>query len=276
MAAERPTRAARRGAGLLHEFRLFGIALQFLTRVPVRTGRYEPAWLNDSARQFPPVGALVGVFGAAVLWATAAVWPLPLAVVASMVATVWITGGFHEDGLADTCDGLGGAVSREKALEIMKDSRLGTYGALGLLFALGSKACALWALAEQSIAAAAVALVLAHGVSRAGAVAVLSLLPYGGDPVHAKARPMAQGGGAAVAVAALAWSAVFAISAWLAMPDAFTVPRTSLALGCAAATVLAWSLRLRRRLGGYTGDTLGAVQQCSELAVYLALVAMPA
>lgn len=275
MTAERPTRVMRRGGGLLRELQLFVVALQFLTRVPVRIGRYEPEWLNDSARQFPPVGALVGVFGAAVLWAAAALWPLPLAVAASMAATAWITGGFHEDGLADTCDGLGGAVSREKALQIMKDSRLGTYGALGLLFTLGLKACALWALAEQSIAAAAVALVLAHGVSRAGAVAVLSLLPYGGDPVHAKARPMAQGGGAAVAVAALAWSAVFAISAWLAMPDAFTVPRTSLALGCAAATVLAWSLRLRRRLGGYTGDTLGAVQQCSELAVYLALVTVP-
>ena len=160
---ERSTRRPP-GGRALHELRLLGIALQFLTRVPVRVGRFEPSWLADSARHFPLVGALVGAFGGATLWGAATLWPLPLAVALSMAATAWITGGFHEDGLADTCDGLGGAVDREKALAIMKDSRLGSYGVIGLLFVLGQKACALWTLSTESVALASVALVLAHGV----------------------------------------------------------------------------------------------------------------
>lgn len=243
--------------------------------MPVRLGRFEPSWLVDSARHFPLVGILVGIFGAAVLWSAAALWPLPLAVMLSMAATAWLTGGFHEDGLADTCDGLGGAVGREKALEIMKDSRLGTYGALGLVFVLGLKACALWALASESVALAAVALVLAHGVSRAGAVTVLALLPYGGDPGHAKALPMTRRGGASLAAAAFAWTAAFAVAAWLAMPDGLGAGRLAFALGCTASTVLGCAAWLRSRLGGHTGDALGAVQQLGELAVYLALAALP-
>ena len=119
---------------MLHELRLFFIALQFFTRLPVpRWVGYEPEWLHQSARHFPLVGALVGVVGAAVLWAALWLFPMPVAVVLSMVATVLLTGAFHEDGLADTCDALGGAVSRERALEIMKDTRIGSYGAIGLL-----------------------------------------------------------------------------------------------------------------------------------------------
>lgn len=271
---ERSTRRPP-GGRALHELRLLGIALQFLTRVPVRVGRFEPSWLADSARHFPLVGALVGAFGGATLWGAATLWPLPLAVALSMAATAWITGGFHEDGLADTCDGLGGAVDREKALAIMKDSRLGTYGALGLLFVLGLKACALWTLSTESVALAAVALVLAHGVSRAAAVAVTTLLPYGGDTGHAKALPMTRRGGVPLAAAALAWTAAFAVASGSAMPDALVPLRIALALGCAAAVMLGCASWLRRRLDGYTGDTLGAVQQFSELATYLALCALP-
>lgn len=260
---------------MLHELRLLGIALQFLTRIPVRVGRFEPSWLADSARHFPLVGGLVGSFGAAVLWGAASLWPLPIAVVASMAATAWLTGGFHEDGLADTCDGLGGAVDREKALEIMKDSRLGTYGALGLMFVLALKACALWILAVASIPLAAVVLVLAHGVSRAGAVAILILLPYAGDPVRAKALPMTRRGGTPLALAVTAWTGTFAIAAGLAMPDLLGPARIAIALACAATAVLGCALWLHRRLDGYTGDTLGAVQQLGELSMYLAIAALP-
>src|SRR5690606_13829879 len=99
-----------------HECRLVGIALQFLTRVPVPVECFDATWLRASLRHFPLVGAMVGGFGAAVLWAAAAVWPLAVAVPLSMLATVALTGGFHEDGLADTCDGLGGRVERAQAL----------------------------------------------------------------------------------------------------------------------------------------------------------------
>ena len=130
---------------VLHELRLMAIALQFFTRVPVpaRVG-FEPAWLNASARHFPLVGLLVGAVAALALAVGSQALGTAIGVWLSIAATVWLTGAFHEDGLADTCDALGGAVSRERALEIMKDSRIGTYGAVGLLLVLGLKACLLY------------------------------------------------------------------------------------------------------------------------------------
>src|SRR5262249_46954693 len=107
-----------------HELRLVGVAMQFLTRIPVPLRHFDPDWLHASARHFPLVGAMVGICAGAVLWGAAALWPASMAALLSMAATAWLTSAFHEDGLADTCDGLGGATTRERALAIMKDSRL--------------------------------------------------------------------------------------------------------------------------------------------------------
>lgn len=250
-----------------HELRLIGVALQFLTRVPVRVG-FDPLWLNQSARHFPLVGALVGAVGALVLWAAGLVFTPAVAVGLSMVATVLLTGAFHEDGLADTCDALGGAVSRERALEIMKDSRIGTYGALGLLLVLGLKSATLVALPPVWAMAS---LVLAHTVSRTAAVVLIRLLPYAGDVSQAKAKPLAEristggllvavGWALAVGVALIAWRAGW----WPMVVTAWAVA----ALG-------AWACGrwFMRRLGGITGDTLGATQQLTELAVLLGWLA---
>jgi adenosylcobinamide-GDP ribazoletransferase len=234
----------------LHELRLAFVALQFLTRVPVpRWVGFEPAWLQACLRHFPLVGACVGGFAAAVLWTALALWPPAVAAALSVVATVWLTGAFHEDGLADTCDGLGGAVSRARALEIMKDSRIGSYGAAGL----------------------GLALVWGHAASRAAPVLLVWQLPYAGDPEHAKAKPLAtQIGGPGVATA-LAWLVILATAMTLLQPGLWA----ALAVSAAAAALAAvWCARwLRRRLGGFTGDTLGATQQVTELAVLLAWLA---
>lgn len=259
---------------LVHELRLFLIALQFFTRVPIpsRVG-FEPAWLQACARHFPAVGLVVGGFGAAVLLGASLLWPPAVAAGLCIAATVWLTGGFHEDGLADTCDGLGGAVRRERALEIMKDSRLGSYGALGLLLVLGLKAAALAALTGHSPMLAALALAWGHGASRCAPVLLMRLLPYGGDPEHAKAKPLALHiGGVGVAVA-LGWlMAASVAAAWLGGAAA----RAALpwALGALGLVVLWMARWLRRRLGGFTGDTLGAAQQFSELAALLAWLAV--
>ncbi len=273
----------------VHELRLLAVALQFLTRIPVPLRRFDPQWLHHSARHFPAVGMLVGAFGACVLAGASLIWPAPVAVLASMAATAWLTGGFHEDGLADTCDGLGGAVSRERALEIMKDSRLGSYGALGLAFTIALKAAALVALAAHSIAVAAGALVFAHAASRACAVVLMGALPYAGDVDHAKAKPMARPAGALAPAVALGWTLALAAAVALtgsgtaadALPAALAavlpaaLPSALAAALLAALAVTAWCGRwLRRRLGGYTGDTLGATQQWTELSIYLALAAL--
>jgi adenosylcobinamide-GDP ribazoletransferase len=250
-----------------HELRLIGVALQFLTRVPVRVG-FDPSWLNQSARHFPLVGAFVGALGALVLCAASLVFPSAVAVGLSMVATVLLTGAFHEDGLADTCDALGGAVSRERALEIMKDSRIGTYGALGLLLVLGLKAATLVALPP---AWAMAALLLAHTVSRAAAVALIRLLPYAGDVSQAKAKPLAERISTGGLLVGLAWAVMvgLALIAW----QAGWWPMVVTAWGVAALGAWVCGRWFVRRLGGITGDTLGATQQLTELAVLLGWLA---
>lgn len=263
---------------MLHELRLALIALQFLTRVPVpRWVGFEPTWLQACLRHFPLVGAGVGLVAAVVLWAALWLWPPLVAAALSVVSTVWLTGAFHEDGLADTCDGLGGAVSRERALEIMKDSRIGSYGAVGLVLALLLKVGLVAALAATAlVSSVGLALVLAalvwnHAASRAAPALLVWRLPYAGDAAHAKAKPLAmQTDGGSVA-AALAWLLLLAVGLLTAWPD-LVVPLAAALLTGAGATALCarW---LRRRLGGFTGDTLGATQQIVELAGLLAWAA---
>jgi len=262
----------------LHELRLAAVALQFLTRVPVpRWVGFEPAWLHQCVRHFPLIGALVGAWGAAVLWAVLWLWPPLVASVLSLIATVWLTGAFHEDGLADTCDGLGGSVSRERSLEIMKDSRIGTYGAVALVLALALKVAMIEALTTTDVAFALTALVWSHAASRVAPVVLVWRLPYAGDVEHAKAKPLAtnvSGGGVAVAVA---WMLVMSLGAWWACDIASRSTLLAALWSATAAAVLAaaacarW---LRRRLGGFTGDTLGATQQIVEGACLLAWLAV--
>lgn len=253
-----------------HELRLFFIALQFFTRIPVpRWVGYSPVWLNASARHFPAVGLFVGVLAAGVFVAAGLRFPGIVAAWICVAFTVWLTGAFHEDGLADTCDGLGGAVSRERALEIMKDSRLGTYGAVGLVIVLALKTHALAALPTLW---AASALVISHTLSRSMSVLLIRSLPYAGDLDKAKAKPLATQLGATGVVVALLWSVVPVV--------ALVGINPSLWGGCLASVLAAFATALwchrwfRRRVGGFTGDLLGATQQLSELAIVLTWLAV--
>ena len=258
---------------LAHELRLIGVALQFLTRVPVRLARFEPEWLHASARHFPLVGAGVGLVAGGTAWLAALCWPPLVAALLSMVATAWLTGAFHEDGLADTCDGLGGAVSRERALEIMKDSRLGSYGALGLGLTLALKAAALAALIGVSPLLAALASLLAHGASRALAVLAMGWLPYAREVAQAKAKPLARPAGVVAPAVACVWLLVLTGLVARLAPAAVDASAWWLCVGAACGVALLCGRWFLRRLGGVTGDTLGALQQWSEWAVYLVLAA---
>lgn len=250
--------------------RLFLVALQFLTRLPVRLHRFEPAWLNDCVRHFPLVGALVGSVGAGVLVAGAQWWPAWVAALLALAATVALTGGFHEDGLADTFDALGGVVPREKALAIMKDSRIGSYGALALGLSLLLRAALLAVLATRPLAGAVAALLASHAWARAAAVGVMVSLPYGGDAEHAKAKPLALAVAPRNLAIALSWCLALAgaLAAWGVAWQRLAV--AALAVLLVAVVMRQW---LRRRLGGYTGDGLGATEQLAEIAVLLAFTA---
>jgi adenosylcobinamide-GDP ribazoletransferase len=257
-----------------HQLRLLFIALQFFTRVPIpRWVGFEPEWLHHSARYFPAVGALVGLVGACVFGAAHLLFGPLVAALLCIVATVLLTGGFHEDGFADTCDGLGGHVSRARALEIMKDSRIGAYGAIGLVLMLGLKAATLSALGAASVWVAMAALLVAHTASRTATVLMIAWLPYAGDETHAKAKPLAQRARpsdvfiACFTALLLASLVVLAGSRGLAV-GSWTAVVTSL---LAASLMLLWCNRwLKKRLGGVTGDTLGATQQLVEVAMLLA------
>jgi adenosylcobinamide-GDP ribazoletransferase len=277
---------------LVHQLRLFLVALQFLTRVPVPAWvGFEATWLQQCLRCFPLVGALVGLGGALVLAAAAFWWPPSVAVVLSMAFTVWLTGGFHEDGWADTCDGLGGSVSRERALTIMKDSRLGSYGALGLIGILGLKSSVLMALAtplhteltsaetsqirQVLLAWTMLGMVWCHAASRLVPVLLTRWLPYAGDLDHAKAKPLALQVDRRTALGAVLCTALVAAVLWLCLWQAgWPTPTLEEALGRASAAMFLGGLFCARwfkqRLGGYTGDTLGASQQLTEVLGLLA------
>jgi adenosylcobinamide-GDP ribazoletransferase len=257
------------------------LALQFFTRVPV-TGRladwvgYSPAMLRASAAHFPGIGLLVGLLGAGVAVGLLVLMPAgpfaPLvAAVLSTIATILFTGALHEDGLADVADGLGGSFDRQRALEIMKDSRVGSYGALAVALALAAKVSLLAQLGSANVRTLAVGLVLAHVLSRAWPLVLIRWLPYVGDDHGTKSKPMADAISAATLAGGLLWVLVVCVGVLALQGAAFLV-----APMLASALALAWMARLfSRRLQGFTGDCLGATQQVCEIACYLgvALVA---
>ncbi len=258
---------------LLHETRLFFIALQFFTRCPIPAWvGFEPLWLQHCARYFPAVGLCVGSFAGLALWGGLWLWPPAVAVGLSMAASIWLTGGFHEDGWADSCDGLGGSVSREKALLIMKDSRIGSYGALGLILMLGLKAACLVGLIAVDPLLAVLALLWSHTASRAAPVWLMHALDYAGDAEHAKAKPLATQAGIATVGLTLAW--VLGTGALLALLTPRLLPALCAAALVGAVTTGLMQRWLKQRLGGYTGDNLGATQQLVELSSLLTLLAV--
>lgn len=257
------------------------LALQFFTRVPV-TGRladwvgYSPAMLRASAAHFPGVGWLAGLWMGAVFFGLQ--WLLPpvgaapwVAAIGATIAGVLLTGAFHEDGLADLCDGLGGSADRTRALAIMKDSRIGSFGAIALVLALFAKVGLLALLAQTDALRAVAALFLAQVVSRATPLLIIFSLPHVGDFDGSKSKPLADGLTPSALLAGGLWTALaLCLVVWL-YPGA---PWWGGLLGAAAATL--WMRRwLQRRLQGFTGDGLGATQQLSELLFYLGFALSP-
>jgi adenosylcobinamide-GDP ribazoletransferase len=254
---------------MVREARLFLLALQFLTRLPVpRSLAFSPEDFRDSARYFPLVGLLVGLIGAVVLSGASLVFPYLVAVLLSLTATLLVTGAFHEDGLADSCDGLGGAVDRERALAIMKDSRIGSYGAIGLFCVLGLKVAALASLPLPLTVAAGL---LAHTSSRAAALTLARWLPYAGEIDRAKAGPLMQRLSAGNLL--VGWSWPLLLAGGLVASQPMWIWPVLLGLGLALFTAIVAKAWLQKRLGGMNGDTLGATQQVSELLVLLGWLA---
>ena len=250
-------------ARLREEAQIFLLAVQFLTRLPAPAA-FTPARLAAAPRYYPLVGALVGALGGAIYWAAAQALPPLAAAILSTAVTVLATGAFHEDGLADACDGLGGGATRAQALEIMRDSRIGSYGALALILALGLKVSLL---AAAPPATGALLLLAGHAASRTSSVLAIATGRYARD--HGTAKPVAEGVSAAGLLLALGFGAAAAWPLWLWLGLGVVLA----GLSGLALMHLAMRLAYERKLGGYTGDCLGAVQQTSELGFYLGVFA---
>jgi adenosylcobinamide-GDP ribazoletransferase len=247
-----------------YQWELFLLAVSFFSRLPVPANLpYSEARMNQAGRYFALVGVVLGVLCAATFGLLSLVFPASVSIVLTMVFSLLLTGAFHEDGLTDMADGIGGGMTVERRLSIMKDSRIGTYGAATLVMALLAKFVFWGELAQEP--QFFLMIVVAYTVSRALAATLIYDMPYVSDSDTSKSKPLASKQ-SSLEVAILL----------------FTGGLVTLFLGVTQATVIVLILAvfrygfkrwLTKRIGGFTGDCLGAAQQLSELLVYLTLIA---
>lgn len=238
------------------------ISLSFLTRIPVPGGPAigNPS-LSQATRFFPLIGFLVGIIGALALWV--ANWlglPELAAIIFGLLAIVLVTGGLHEDGLADSCDGLAGGTNVEQRLEIMKDSRIGSFGVLGLMFTIALK---LAGLSTFDLGGAALTLFLAAVVSRGALPLFMRYIP------NAKQDGLSADAGAPGFDRAAISVLITIVIAWFCI-GFFKMILVFIML--TIASILS-AIYVKRRIGGQTGDILGAMQQMTEVIVILTLTA---
>ena len=260
--------------------RHFLIAVQFFTRLPI-TGRlaqwvgFSPAMLQASAAHFPAIGYLVGLctaicfFGISQLLGNTGQTAL-IAAIFSTILSVMITGAFHEDGLADTADALGGSYDKNKALVIMKDSRIGSFGAIALVLAVMAKVVLLAHIGEHALVLALWAIMGSHISSRFWPLLIIRLLPHVGDDAGSKSKPLAS----QIHTRSLMAAGIWILIAWLVM--AFYLGAISILwpiLSSFIAFLYAYYL-FNKRLQGFTGDCLGTTQQITEIAFLLGFAVM--
>jgi len=246
--------------------------MTFMTRIPLGSfASHDPADLPASAIYFPVVGLIVALGGALVFALASFLWSTPVAVLLSMCATVLMSGAFHEDALADALDGFGGGWTPERVLAIMKDSRVGSYALVGVVLVLGVKAAVLIDVASQSRAAGiARALIAAHVLGRWSSVPLIWHYPYVRPASDAERPSAGRPFVASVTIEQLVAAtliAVVLVALAVGALDGLVVVIVALGVTALAGTYF------RRRIGGITGDALGAANQIVELSVYLALAA---
>lgn len=246
-----------------HQWQLFVCALQFLTRLPTPTLKeFEQDWIARSAPYYPLVGCIVGLMSGIIFVIAHHFWSGFVSAALAIGGGILITGGFHEDGLADTADGLGGGLDRARRLAIMKDSRIGSYGTLAIGCMLSIKLVTLAAMPAWS---GLFSLVIAHSMGRACAVCVMHLLPYARDPDSSKIKPVPLGVTRKETLIGLG----FGLATLCLLSDDLTHAILALAFAASASLILA--RQSKKLIEGWTGDVLGAIEQGAELALLLGL-----
>ena len=243
-------------------------ALRFMTIFPVPSSEAAtaPDWLSRCAKFFPAVGICVGLVSSAVLLVAGSIWSPVIAALLAVAASIVVTGALHEDGLADTADGFGGGWNVEKRLAIMKDSRIGAYGALALMFGIALR---VMALAELPLWTGAVALIAAHAAARITPAFVMNALPYAGDTAAMKVSYA----DAPVSTNDI-WFAVLVVGCALVPLALVSISSALSGLLLGALLAAALALWARRLIDGYTGDVLGAIEQMFEIGFLLGVAAI--
>jgi len=244
------------------EIKIFFTALMFFTRIPCpKWVDHSEEYLNKASKYFPVVGIIVGSVSAFVYWLLQLILPTEIALIFSMIASILTTGAFHEDGFADVCDGFGGGWTKEKILLIMKDSRLGTYGVVGLGLILLLK----WSVLKYfSVNTLVIALISGHAISRLNAVSLIYTDTYARDDDNSKSKPLAT----KMSSGELIFAILFGLAPLFFFANVYAL------LTLVPLLLVRWyfSGYFKKWIGGYTGDCLGAVQQVSEVVFYLSLI----
>lgn len=247
------------------QWKLLLTAIMFYTRIPVpKNMDYSDELLNQSTRYFSFIGWIVGGFGAIIFYASQFIFPVTISVVLSMVSTVLLTGAFHEDGFADSCDAFGGGWTREKILKIMKDSRIGTYGTVGLLFILATK---YFSLINVHIEQIPFVLFASHALSRYSATGMIFFSTYARDDATSKVKPV----GKELSAIDYLISLIFGTAPLLLL--AYIYSYWYLLIFLSIIPIIYFLKQyFEKWIGGYTGDALGATQQISEVIFYLSFI----
>ena len=255
---------------------IFFNALVFFTRLPCPNWvLHTPEYQRQVSVYAPLIGWVVGIICSLTLITTALILPLTVALALTMAVSIWITGAFHEDGLSDVCDGFGGAWNADQIYAIMKDSRIGAYGVVGLFLVLLIKFIVLveigrsFTTIDDSVVVLSATLLSGHAISRFAAISLIFTHPYKGGGEASKSFLVATSPGQG--------GVVFAVGCGSAPLVLFSVIKLSAVwLALAPVFLIRWYLGqlFMRRLGGYTGDCLGAVQQLTEVAFYLGVCAI--
>lgn len=253
-----------------HEKNLLLTAIMFYTRIPVTKDLpYSAEMLNQSRKYFTFIGLIIGLLVSAVFLIASTVFPASVAVIVSMIASVLATGAFHEDGFADTCDGLGGGWSAEQVITIMKDSRIGTYGTVGLTSILALKCMILIELSNEGLWLWCLYTVAAHMVSRLHSSRLIKHHQYVQDIDKSKIKPIAN--------EPLSQKAeTFGLLIALVPCAIMLIDSIAMTISALLVTFIVSSGFMQycsRRIGGYTGDILGAIQQLTEVCFLLTCLA---
>lgn len=247
----------------IREIKIFFAALTFFTRIPspLSSDVHSEDLLNRAAKYFPLMGWIVGGICALSLWLAGFVLPNSICIVLSIIAGILVTGAFHEDGFADTCDGFGGGWTKERILDIMKDSRIGSYGAIGIMLMLFTKYLLL---SELPFHRLPLIIIAAHCISRLASTHTIYTHAYVGNQGSSKAKPLCS----EITLKEMIIAGILGIIPLLFLGNYWYL------LAIVPVFISKWWLQryFTKWIGGYTGDCLGAIQQVSEIVCYTSIL----